>query len=401
MKYELRIKKITLVYLIDLIFKEIPKIKSPKLEFGAYLGKLEIRVIRNLLLLVLSTFYFLLSTSSALAGPASSSYELMEYGFGAGGTASSSSESFLFQGTVGEIDTASLSSENYLALSGLTYTLEPNTPGAPTFTNPSNFYNKLNLIINNANNPSDTTFAIQVSSGSANFTSNVYYVQSDHTLGLDPTWQTYSNWNSATGFDLIGLYPGTTYYARVAAKSGVFQQGIWGPSASSATVIPTLTLNIRTTSQASPPYTVNIGNLTPGSVTTSPDTVDTTISTNASNGGLIYLYGSNNGLKSTTANNYNIVSSTTNLTSVTEGYGARGTTVTQTSGGPMQILNPYDGVGNNVGVIDTNKRPISDSSKKPVNQGRISFELKAKASNTTPSANDYIDTLTVIATGSF
>ena len=401
MKHELRIYKITLINLISLISKKILIDKYFKLEFSAFLGQLEIRIIRNLFLFLLSTLYFLLSTSITLAGPSSSSYELMEYGFGAGGVASSSSESFLMQGILGEIETASLSSENYLTLPGLTYTLEPNTPGAPTFTNPDNYYNKLRIIINNANNPADVSFKIQISSGSADFSQDSFYIQSDHTLGTDVVWQDYNSWGEASGFNIIGLKPGTTYYARVAAKSGVYQQGIFGPSASSATVVPSLTLNLKTSNQASPPYTVNIGNLSPGSVTTSPDTVDTTITTNATNGALIYLYGSNNGLRSTTAGNYNITSATNNLTSVTEGYGARGTTVTQTSGGPMQILNPYNGVGNNVGVIDTNKRPISDSSNTPVYNGIFSFELKAKASNTTPSANDYIDTLTVIGTGSF
>jgi hypothetical protein len=160
-------------------------------------------------------------------------------------------------------------------------------------------------------------------------------------------------------------------------------------------------LNVQTSSQAVPPYTVNIGGLTPGSVTTSPDTVDITISTNATNGGLIYLNGTNNGLKSTQAGNHNINSVTNNLSSIQEGYGARGTTVSETSGGPMEFINPYDGSGNNVGIVDTSKRPLSDSSNAPVTSGQVSFELKAKASNTTPSANDYIDILTVIGTGSF
>jgi len=346
-------------------------------------------------------FICLFVVPSALAGPESTNFELTDYGFGAGGVASSSSESFLMQGILGEIETSSLSSETFLALPGLTYSLEPNTPGAPIFTNPNNYYNKLSITINNANNPSDVLFKIQISSGSADFFSNTFFVQADHTLGTEATWQTYSSWGAGAGFNIIGLKPGTTYYARVAAKSGTFQEGIYGPIASAATQIPTLTFNLQTSSQPTPPYTVNIGGLTPGSVTTSPDTVDTTITTNATNGGLIYLYGSNNGLKSSNANNHIISSVTNNLTSVSEGYGARGTITNETSGGPMEILNPYNGAGENVGIIDVNKRPIADSTNAPVNTGQFSFELKAKASNTTPAANDYVDTLTVIATGSF
>ncbi len=352
--------------------------------------------------LILNTLFLILNSApKALAGPVSSNFELQQYGFGAGGVASSSSESFLMQGMLGEIETASLSSSNYLSLPGLTYTLEPNTPGAPTFTNPSNYYNKLHIIIDNANNPSDTLFNIQISSGSADFSSNVFYVQPDHTLGSDRMWQDYTTWGGASGFDIIGLNPGTTYYARVAAKSGVYQEGIYGPSANASTIIPSLTLSIETSSQSVPPYTVNIGGLTPGSVTTSPDTVDITISTNATNGGLIYLNGTNNGLKSSQAGNYNINSVSNNLASISEGYGARGTTTSETSGGPMEFINPYDGAGNNVGIVDTSKRQLSDSSNSPVTNGQVSFEIKAKASNTTPSANDYVDTLTIIGTGSF
>lgn len=336
----------------------------------------------------------------ALAGPASTSYELEDYGFGSGGSASSSSTNYMMQATVGEIEVASMSSNNYLTLGGLTYTFEPNVPDAPTFTNPSNYYNKLHLIINNANNSSDTTFLIQISSGSADFSSNVFYAQADHTLGSDETWQDFTTWGGATGFDVIGLSAGTTYYARVAAKKGVFQQGPFGPSANAATIIPTLTFSIRTTSQASPPYSVRLS-LNPGTVSTSSDTVDSTISTNASNGGLIYLYGTNLGLKSTTAGNYKINSTTNDLSSLLEGYGARGTTTTQTSGGPMELVSPYNNSGNNVGIINTTKLPFADSSGAPVNNGVAKFELKAKASNTTPAAQDYTDIITLIGTASF
>jgi len=349
----------------------------------------------------LTSCFMILASSRVFAAPSSTNFELSEYGFGAGGTASSSSESLLMQGILGEIESSSLSSEAYLALPGLTYSLEPNTPGAPTFTNPDNYYNKLYIIINNANNPSDVLFKVQISSGSADFSQDTFFVQSDQTLGFDEAWQTYSAWGGGSGFNIIGLKSGTTYYARVAAKSGTFQEGIYGPTANAATVIPTLTFDIDTTSQTDPPFTVSIGGITPGSVTTSTDTIDATITTNASNGGLIYLFGTNNGLESAQAGNYNINSVTNDLTLVPEGYGARGTSASEVSGGPMEILTPYNGSGDSVGIIDTNKRPIAGSTQTPVTTGQVSFELKAKASSTTPSASDYTDLLTIIATGAF
>lgn len=355
----------------------------------------KISIILSLLVLFLAT-----SVVSFAAPPTSTNFIIEEYGFGSGGVASASSTNFLLYGLSGEVETGSQSSTNFISLPGLNYTLQPNIP-APTITNPSNFYNKLNLIVNTGGYPSDTTFAIQVASNSASFTQDVYYVQADHTLGFSPVFQTYSSWGSGSGFTLIGLFPGTTYYARTAAKRGVYQQGPWSATAFASTANPTLTFSLETTSQSVPPFSVDIGILTPGSVTTSSDKVTATITTNATGGGLVYLYGTNNGLKSTYAGNYTINSASNDLSGALEGYGARGTTVTQTSGGPMELISPYNGVSNNVGIIDTAKRTLADSTSAPVTNGQVSFELKAKARDTTPSATDYTDTLTVIATGSF
>lgn len=354
--------------------------------------------------IVICLFAFLLifafNAPFALAGPTSTNFQLEEYGFGSGGIASASSTNFLFSGLSGEVETGSPSSTNFIALPGLTYTLQPNIP-APTVTNPSNYYNKLHVVINNASYPTDTTFAIQVASNSANFSQNVYYVQADNTLGTSMIFQTYTAWGGASGFDMIGLFPGTTYYIRAAAKRGVYQQGPWSATANAATINPTFTFSLVTTSQAVPPFSVYIGNLTPGTVTTSSDKITATITTNATGGGLVYLYGANNGLKSTYAGNYTITSASNDLAAALEGYGARGTAVTQTSGGPMRLISPYNGASNNVGVIDTAKRTLADSTLVPVTSGQVSFELQAKAKTTTPSATDYTDILTVIATGSF
>lgn len=344
---------------------------------------------------------FLTGVSASLAAaPSSTNFKMEEYGFGSGGIASASSANFLLYGISGEIETGSPSSTNFIALPGLNFTLQPNIP-APTITNPSNYYNKLDLIVNNGGYPSDTTFAIQVASNSASFSQNVYYVQADNTLGLSPVFQTYASWGSGSGITMIGLSPGTTYYARVTAKRGTYQQGPWSATAFASTSNSTLTFSLATTSQSVPPFSVDIGILTPGLVTTSSDKITATITTNATAGGLVYLYGTNNGLKSTYAGNYTITSTSNDLSAILEGYGARGTAVAETSGGPMRLISPYNGSSNNVGIVDTSKRTLADSTSAPVTNGEVSFELKARAKDTTPSAADYTDTLTVIATGSF
>lgn len=356
--------------------------------------------LKILLIILISLILGLKSASVALAGPSSSSFQLKEYGFGSGGIATSSSTRFMFQGIVGEIETASLSSTNFRIGPGLTYTLQPNVPPAPTFTNPSNYYNKLKIVIGTGGNSTDTTYAIAISTDS--FISNVKYVQSsDHTMGTTPDWKDYTTWGGASpGTTIIGLTPGVTYYARVTARRGTFQQGSFGAIASAATVNPTLTFSLQTTNQSVPPFTVGIGTINAGQVTTSWQKVTTTISTNANNGGIIYLNDVSGGLVSATAGSYKInsVAAQSDLSGLSEGYGARGVSV---SGAPMELVSPYNGSGNTVGIVDVTKRVFADSTQTPVTNGSASFELQAKASTTTPAATDYADIITVVATGSF
>src|ERR1035437_3366623 len=152
----------------------------------------------------------------AFAGPTSGSYQLIDYGFGAGGVATSSSNGYMLQGIAGELEMASASSTHYMAWPGLLYTLQPNVPPAPIFINPSNNYNLLNLTINQGGNLADTSYAIAVTTDSS-IVNNIQYVQSDNTLGANPVWQTYTAWwqsgGATSGTNIIGLTPGTTYYA--------------------------------------------------------------------------------------------------------------------------------------------------------------------------------------------
>ncbi len=358
------------------------------------------------LLLLLTTCYLLHATYSFAQStpPTSSNYKLLNYGFGGGGTASSSSNSYSLFGTLGQVDQGSPSSSNYFIGAGLEFTMQATVAAAPTFTNPSNWYNKLKITINRGGtDPSDYQYAIRVASGSGQF----QYVQNDGTLGndlADEDWQSYSAWGGASGSNIIGLYPSTTYTAQIASRQGRFYtQFMWSPAAQATTDTSSISFDIdisSTDSESSPPYTLGIGSLSPGSVTTASEKAWIDFSTNANNGGFVSISGTNSGLASTTAS-HTITSATADLTAQPTGYGAISSSVDQTSGGPMEALSPYNGASNNVGVLDTTKRYIYDSSASPVTGGRVSFSLKAKASSTTPSANDYTDTLTVLVTGSF
>lgn len=360
-----------------------------------------IKVMKKLAL----TFSLLVWTlsPSLLFAVGSDNYELRDYGFGAGG-GSGSSDNYKINAVTGEVEYGQPGSDNYKIGAGLNFVQQANVPAAPTVSNPANYYNKLLIVIDTANNPSDTLYAIAASTD--NFASNIQYVQNDNTLGPAlglEDFQSYVSWGSGSGFNAIGLTPGTTYSFKVAALQGDFTQTGFGPSASASTISPTLSFDIdvaSSNSESSPPYTLNIGTLTPSTVTTSSDKVWVDLTTNATAGGMVFVYGANSGLSSSVAS-ATITTATADLTGATSGYGARSNTVSETSGGPMQAVSPYNGASNNVGLLDTNKRLIFDSSGSPVSSGRTSFELKAKSSNITPAATDYSDLITVIAVGSF
>jgi hypothetical protein len=339
-------------------------------------------------------------TEQTTSAPSSSSFMLDQFGFGAGGIATASSNHFMIQAITGELEMASPSSSNYLLWPGLTYTLQPAVPPTPFFTNPSNYYNKLQLSINQGTNLSDATYAISVSNDG--FVNDIHYVQADGTLGGPPVWQTYTAWQPSNPITIIGLTPGTTYYARVAAGRGFFTQGSFGPAVTASTINPTLTYSLNTSRLNAPPYAVVINNINPGGgVKASDDQVTATISTNGNNGGSILISGQNGALVSNSVPTNPITSVSHDLDSIAQGYGAQGVTATQTSGGPLTLVSPYNTTtGNVVGILDTSKRVFANSIH-PITNGSATFTLKAKVASGSTAATDYTDTLIVIANGSF
>ncbi len=347
-------------------------------------------VIYNLALVINLFVYSFIFLPNALGSePSSTNFKIESYSFGGGGMSGGSSTNFKLNGVLGEVESGQISSTNFKSGNGLSFLQTVNVPPAPTFTNPSNYYNKLSITLNNGGNPTDTKFAIAISPDA--FVSTTKYVQSDDTIGSSAVWQTNTVWGSS-GFTIIGLTPGTTYTVKVSAMQGNFTQSAYGPTASAATINPTLSFSLSTNS-------LNIGTLTPGTVVSS-STVTTTISTNGTGGAGIYAYDNNSGLLSNSTGS-TITSSTSNLGSVTSGYGLQGTSVTQSSGGPMEIDSPFNVSSNNVGILNTTKQLVFDSTNAPVTSGQGVFVLKAEASSTTKEATDYADTLTIIAAATF
>lgn len=334
--------------------------------------------------------------------PEGTNYKLQSYGVGSGGTGNSSSSSYSMEAISGETSGVQMSGTNYRNLSGMISTQLANVPQAPTLTNPSEFYNKLKLVIDNGANPSDAVFAVAISTD--NFTTT-QYVQSDRTIGPSlgiEDYQTHAAWGGATGFNLLGLKPNTTYDVKVRAMHGKFTESGYSATASAATVNPKLTFDLdvaATDTESNPPYDLAFNDLFPGSVVNSPSRIWVDFDTNGDNGGNVYIYGKNGGLTSA-AVAHTISSLTADLSAINQGFGTQSASATQSAGGPITVANPYDGTSDAVGITDINIRKVYTATN-PVTAGRSSLQLKAKVTPLTPASDDYAEILTVLAAPSF
>jgi hypothetical protein len=334
-----------------------------------------------------------------LALPASGNYKLNDYGFGSGGVGNATSTNYGMQAVSGETGGARGSSSSFSLWPGFIFTQQANVPGAPTFTNDSNYYNKLHLVIDAANNPSDTSYAVAISAD--NFVTT-QYVKLDGTVGssLDPTdRRTYAAWGGSGGTFIIGLDSDTTYSVKVKAMRGRFTETGYGPVASVATSPPALSFAISTDTQPTPPFTIDFGDLDANTIVDSPHDVNIAFGTNGEQGGRVYALGTNAGLLSA-KNGYTIAAVTGSLSSLAEGFGGQGESVSEASGGPLSFSVPYNGSGMSVGLFDTTYRELL-ASDTPVTGGQAVVGFKAKASNVTPAASDYEEILTFVAAASF
>jgi hypothetical protein len=121
--------------------------------------------------------------------------------------------------------------------------------------------------------------------------------------------------------------------------------------------------------------------------------------TNADSGGAVYVSGARAGLFSTTQN-YLIPAYSGNLAGQSQGFGVQASGPTQTSGGPLADVSPFNGSGNSVGAESTTPNQILTTTA-PIVGGSASANVQAKSASTTPATADYTETLTFIATGNF
>jgi hypothetical protein len=349
-----------------------------------------------------------LGMSFFAALPATTNYKLNSYGFGSGGTANSTTTTYSIEGITGELNGNPSSTANDASNPGFIQTQQANVPKIAVDTNSGTYYNKVHFVLDQQGNPSDATYLISVSTD--NFVSNIQYLQSDGTLSSTlnaADYETYAARGGSSGSFAIGLNGSSpsstvTYYFKALATQGNKTQSAYGPTASVVMPLPTLSFNLVTSNQPSGPFSISFGSLTPGgSVSTAPQTINTTFSTDAASGGNVDITGTNGGLLSSSTS-YKIASVSNDLSAVNEGYGVTTSSanISSTSGGPYSVVAPYNNGGTLVGIVSNTTRPLYAASA-PVTGGVAKLTLEARAGTTAIAASDYQDVLTFTAAGNF
>jgi hypothetical protein len=268
----------------------------------------------------------------------------------------------------------------------------------------SGCYDRARVEIDPQSNPSDTLYSLQITTDS-NWTTwnyvdgSTFMVESAATHNLSD-YLTESAWeNVVANYNVYGLQPGTTYYVRFTAIHGDFTESEPGPALTATTSTPQVTFDIDiansggSATETAAPYSINIGTLRFGSITTSTNLIWIDIGTNVPEGAGVYVRSQYGGLF-TSSGSYTINSVTGDLSSTT-GYGLQGNTTTQTYLGPLNTEAIYAAGGENIGILTTNiyGTRILNTNNQPIYNGRASFYLKARPPEQAPATTDYVDSI--------
>jgi hypothetical protein len=199
-----------------------------------------------------------------------------------------------------------------------------------------------------------------------------------------------------------------------------------------ATVDPSITFNVGSQAKAltcdgsfsGNGGTVALGVVSPNTLASSDDAnniehICMSLSTNATNGAVVTVTSTNNGLRSTSVPGDIIPSasetlSTASGSSASQGYGMCGGSLavdfgaatttpagTAPTPGPIFTYNPCNSTSLDVGGFTGSSPQTAMSNGGMVSNGFGKFYIKAMVDTTQPAHNDYTDTLTFIATGTF
>lgn len=295
-------------------------------------------------------------------------------------------------------------------------------------------YERAKLEINSQANAADTRYAIQISTAS-DFSSNIFYV--DGTTRFLKTTLTINDflpkceWEGTTSagvcgspnatwqkYNILGLTPNTTYYVRLSAQHGsstnaTFTQSEWGPSDSTTTASPRITLDVdiatSTAGSSNTPYLVNMGQLSAGSITTATDMIIFRLSTNALSGITTQIKGLNAGLLNDGDPSL-IPSVNGDLASLGTGFGLRNESTTNsavnigTIGDITISTTPSDFTdavtSEQVGQVPTSFVPLFNSGGLPLHTGVTGFQVKAKP-DLADAAGNYSETINFVVIGVF
>ena len=275
-----------------------------------------------------------------------------------------------------------------------------NTNGMVTVCGEFGCYDKARVEIDTQGNPSDTLYSIEISKD--NFTSDIEVIDADE-------WHDYDN-SHGTGwthsYNIQGLKPNTTYSVRITALHGDLTESAPSPVATASTAIPTLSFDIdiappsNSSTETTPPHTLSMF-LIPDTVVTTNDSIWQDLGTNLNAGLKVTVQGQYGGLYNTVAN-HTITSQTTDLSTVSEGFGLQKISTNQgydasSNTGELTTItttSDYDTTGNNVGKIETSENTVFTTSG-PLYNGKTDSVLKARATNTTPNGN-YTETITFL-----
>lgn len=335
-------------------------------------------------------FIYIAARTARAAMPASTNYKLQDYGFGSGGTATASSSHYTVNGTAGEVEYGRPGSAGYQAGGGLAYEDMANVPGAPTLSTPGNNYDRILFVVNTSSNPSDATYALEISTTS-NFSSGNNYINSDGTLSTtlsNTNFQTYTTWGGASGTFVTGLASNTTYYIRVKARKGNFSESGWGPSSTITTNTPSLTFSLSSS-------TLTFSNLNAGnSYTDSAKNTVLTTSTNAYNGYVVYgkvTQALTDSYGNTIANYTSPNSAPTAWSGLGFGYTTSDTNLTGGTANRFNSGTYYAGF-----TTATNGDPVADDAgpvtTTPITNEQFTISYRITGNNTTP-AGTYTTTI--------
>jgi hypothetical protein len=270
-------------------------------------------------------------------------------------------------------------------------------------------YDRARFEIDTNDNPSDTLYAVQISTD--NFSSDIQYIDgssyepeaySSHNIN---DFRTKTQWETDT-FNVLGLTEGTQYYLRIIALHGDFTQTEEGPEDTATTAVTSSSFDIDiagtggTSDETDPPFTITFtgdNSLLAGAGTVTADNlIWMDAETNGSGGFAIVQKGENGGLYSTT-HSVQIDSVTGDLDNLGEGFGLQSYYVdyNTTSIGDISVMTNYNGSIANVGIVDTDWNKIYDANG-PIIDGRMSLYLKARAGTDKEGATDYNETITFV-----